>query len=130
MTDRDDSRDADPLIVALRARVAELEGALEEHAKVELALRESEQKLRSVLENAPDSITVMRPDGVLLYVNRMIPPRVVDDAIGTKATEYLTEADARCFMAAVEAASTTGRPQTLEVRTRSGSQWETRLVPL
>lgn len=132
MSNRDERHEANSEIRVLRARVRELEATLAEHSGAVGALRESEHKLRTLLENAPDSITVMTPDGTLLYVNRVgvAPPRTIVEPLGRNATDYMPPEEGKRFMDAVKRAVETGQPQTLEVQTVGNSQWETRLVPL
>lgn len=130
MSVRDDSRDEGDRVCALRARIFELEQSLLEHTRTAAALRESEQKLRTILENSPDSITVMSAEGVLLYTNRVAETRTLEDTLGANASAFLPEAEGKRFSEAIRAAVDTGHPQTLEVGTLGGSRWETRLVPL
>ncbi|MEJ2182310.1 MAG: PAS domain S-box protein [Nitrospirota bacterium] len=49
---------------------ARLETEITEHTKAQQALRESEQRYRSLFENATDLIQIVAPDGRLMYVNR------------------------------------------------------------
>jgi PAS domain S-box-containing protein len=50
-------------------RVIELGREITEHRKIENALHESEERYRTLFENATDAIQVVQPDGKLLYVN-------------------------------------------------------------
>jgi PAS domain S-box-containing protein len=130
MTDRDECHEAEADLRILRLRVAELENELGAQVKELHVLRESEHNFRTLLENAPDSITVMTPECELLYVNRVPAPRKVSDAIGTNVSAYMPHGEAKRFRDAVRAALESGKPQMIEVRTAGDQQWETTLVPL
>lgn len=54
----------------LRARIARLEQQVEQSAATELALRESEEKYRALLDGASDAIVLADLDGNLLEANR------------------------------------------------------------
>ncbi|HEX7670972.1 MAG TPA: PAS domain-containing protein [Polyangiaceae bacterium] len=116
----------------LRDRVAALEANLAERMGVVQHLQESEERLRTLLENSPDSITVLDEDGKLLYLNRTVPTRRVEDIIGTSSVSYMSESDGKRFLEALRTAIRTGEPQTVEVQTATTSPqwWQTRLVPL
>jgi PAS domain S-box-containing protein len=75
MTERDE-------LVRLRSRVETLEReAREAHHTGAL--------LRSVLENAPDTVARVAIDGTLLYLNRVVPGVVMEEALGRSALDYI-----------------------------------------
>ena len=63
-----------------------------ERKHVELALRGSEAKFRTLLEGAPFAVTILRTeDGLLLYANQRAADQLatpIDDIIGRNASEY------------------------------------------
>ncbi|MFW6147085.1 MAG: PAS domain-containing hybrid sensor histidine kinase/response regulator [Thermodesulfobacteriota bacterium] len=60
---------AKPTYDALERRVKDLENEVMELKHIEEALRESGERLRMLLENAPFGITIMKPDWSFDYVN-------------------------------------------------------------
>jgi len=114
-------------IAALRRRVAELEAqpAGKEQEAVRRLLGE-----RVVLENIPDIVCIMDREHRILYLNRTVPWRRLEDTIGTSALDYIEEHARASYAAACERAWETGTGQFLEVTTLSGYWWETRLVPI
>jgi PAS domain S-box-containing protein len=54
---------------ALRARLAELEGERKERQRLERALQESDERLRSVIESTPGLVHIMDRQGRLLFIN-------------------------------------------------------------
>jgi two-component system cell cycle sensor histidine kinase/response regulator CckA len=112
-------------VQALQARVRELEGLYQ--AAPEPGGR---PPLQLLLENSPDSITVMDPDGHLLYLNRTINPRTIDEVLGRSAFEFLAKEQQAAFREAFDRALKSGHVQHVEVSTENGMVWETRLVPL
>ncbi len=66
----------------LEERNRELEIGLIERAQAEAALRESEEKLRSVVENAPNFIMTLDLEGNILYINRPPGDHQADKLLG------------------------------------------------
>jgi two-component system cell cycle sensor histidine kinase/response regulator CckA len=85
---------------------------------------------RVVLEDIPDIVCIMDREHRILYLNRTVPGLRVEDRIGTCSLDYIEEHDRPGYIAACERAWATGISQTLEVQTRSGRWWQTRLVPI
>ncbi|HVU03791.1 MAG TPA: PAS domain S-box protein [Polyangiaceae bacterium] len=115
----------------LAERVAALEAMLAERLDMVQTLRESEERLRTLLENAPDSITVIDERGTLLYLNRTVASRRLEDVVGTNVVEYMGPGHGEQFLEKVRAVIATGVPELVEVETRTEHRWyATRLVPL
>ena len=112
---------------ALRRRLADLEPPSDrpEADAVRRLLGE-----RVVLENIPDIVCIMDREHRILYQNRTVPGRRVEDLIGTCALDYLEEHARPGYVAACERAWATGMPQSLEAQTLSGYWWQARLVPI
>ena len=111
----------------LQRRLAEIEPPSErpEQEAVRRLLRE-----RVVLENIPDIVCVMDLDHRILYLNRTVPGRRVEDLLGGCALDFIEKHDRPEYLASCERAWSTGIPQSIEVRTLSGLWWETRLIPI
>jgi PAS domain S-box-containing protein len=112
------------------ARVTELEAALAEQRAVVQRLERSEERLRTLVENSPDSVTVMDVEGKFLYVNRAFAPRKISDLIGTSAISYMAPEPGARFVEALREVVATGEPRTIEVESDGRRVWEARLVPL
>jgi len=82
---------------------------------VENALRESEQKWRSLAENAPDVILAIDPDGTILFLNRNVPPFTPEKAVGTSIYEYVPPDYHQTLRDALEQVVRTGEPCSYEI---------------
>jgi PAS domain S-box-containing protein len=112
------------------ARIAELEAALAESRETIARLRESETWLRTLLEIAPDSITVILPDGTIVYSNRAADGGRLEDVVGASSFRYVVPDEIPRVRRALEAVAATGKPEVLEVTTTMKSAWEARIVRL
>jgi PAS domain S-box-containing protein len=112
------------------ARIAELEAALAESRETIARLRESETWLRTLLEIAPDSITVILPDGTIVYSNRAADGGRLEDVVGASSFRYIVPDEIPRVRRALEAVAATGKPEVLEVTTTMKSVWEARIVRL
>jgi PAS domain S-box-containing protein len=111
---------------ALRSRLAELEPASEPEQDVVRRLLGA----RVMLENIPDVVSITDRDHRILYLNRTIPGRRLEDVIGTSALDFLEGPAREEYVATAERAWTTGVTQTIEAKTLGGYWWESRLVPI
>ncbi len=92
--------------------------------QAETALRESQAKFRTVLDNIPDLVLVHR-DGIILYVNpAMIESTGIqpDDVLNTSVFDYVEPVYHARVAAAIRGRAATGRdePYEIEIVSRSG----------
>ena len=87
--------------------------------RAEEALRDSQEKWRSLAENAPDIFLKMSLDGTVLYLNRTGTSKPPEQVIGTSVFEYVPgeyhELMRKTFSKAIE----TGETQKYEVKSTS-----------
>jgi len=86
-----------------------------ERKRIEEALRESEEKFRSLIENAMDIIVILDNEGRVTYVSpsvKRIAGYEVDDLIGKNVFDLIHEKDLERALAAFERG--TGRPGGME----------------
>ncbi len=60
-----------------------------ERRQAEEALRESEEKWRTLINNMPETVATVDRDGTILFVNHTISSRAVADVVGTKLYDYI-----------------------------------------
>ncbi len=89
-----------------------------------------DEVLSQLLLATPDFISVSDPDGVIVYLNRTTPGRVLADVIGTSIYDYLPAPHRDQYRDAQRQVVATGEIGKLEVATHSGLWWQTTLVPL
>ena len=83
------------------------------------SLRASEEKVRSILENAPNSIINVDRDGKILFLNRTISDMTREEATGTSIYDYILPEHHQTVQDAITKVFVTGEPQDYEVEIQS-----------
>jgi PAS domain S-box-containing protein len=84
--------------------------------QAEAALRASEEKWRSLVENAPDFILMLDRDGTILFLNRATEGLSREQVIGTSAYDYVEPEYRPVMRQALDRVFTTGTAVWYEVR--------------
>ena len=87
---------------------------ISERKQAELKLRESESRLRTVTENAPDTILQVDRQGTITFVNRPVPGMTVEQIVGTDVYRWVPPEQYSVVKDALEQAFATGRRQEYE----------------
>lgn len=85
------------------------------HLKLaEEALKESEEKYRSLVENAPDFISIITPEGQIQFINRTLPGFSFEEVIGTTIFDYTAPEYHETMKNCLKEAVHTARPMAYE----------------
>jgi len=84
-----------------------------ERKKVEEALKEIEEKWRSLSENSPDYIALLDLDATVLYVNRTVPDLTKEDIIGASAFKYVPPEFHQTWSDCFKRVAASGKPDML-----------------
>jgi PAS domain S-box-containing protein len=79
------------------------------------ALRESEERWRSILKNAPGVIVAAEPDGTVTFVNRTLSGIPPEQVVGTSVFDHVLPEDRQRVRDALEEVLSTGETVTYEV---------------
>ena len=75
--------------------------AIEKH-QADCALRESEEKYRTLVQTIPDLITTIDKEGSIQYINHPFPERSIEELVGTCFYDYLPVTQQEQMKTAVE----------------------------
>ncbi len=118
----------------LREAIKTLKKEADKHKQIEKALRESEEKFRSLVENAPDIIMTLDREGIITFLNYTVPGISLEKVIGTNVREYTPPKHLDTVMNAIEKVFQTGEPASYEVSGMgphgSTSYYATRISPI
>ena len=104
-----------PTYEELEKRVKKLEKKAVEHKQTEDVLGEGEEKWRSLAETAPCVILTVQRDGTIQFLNRPVGNYTPEDAIGTKAWDYVPPDHHSVMRKAIEHVFKTGLPVGYEI---------------
>jgi PAS domain S-box-containing protein len=90
--------------------VLEVTMEVTERHHAEEALKESEERYRSLVEYAPFPIVVLGQDLKVKFVNRLMPGYEAEDVIGSSLFDHVEAEDPREVEAAIESVFETGEP--------------------
>jgi PAS domain S-box-containing protein len=97
--------------------------------QVEAALRNSEEKNRSLLENIPDYVTMLDRSGKLLYINHFVQGREKHELIGKDIFSFLNSKSQEVAREYLEQSFLTGETCNLELTYINSSVFHHRFVP-
>lgn len=102
--------------------------------KSEEALRESEEKWRSLVENAPSIIMMVDEKGTLQFINHTVPGITPAEALGTSVYEYIPVEYHETMREAIEWVFRSGETTSFEIRGMGAggrvSWYETQVGPV
>jgi PAS domain S-box-containing protein len=85
----------------------------------ERALRDSEERLRSLAENNPHTIAMVDRTGTILYLNRALPGAEIRQILGANVRDYLDDSSLTGYLSRLEQIFTEGRAGEVESRIRA-----------
>jgi PAS domain S-box-containing protein len=125
-------KDVDDLL--RMARITELEKSETGRKWTEDALRQSETRWHSLVQNIPDIILVVARDGTILAVNRTVSGASVEETIGKSVYDNVAPEHYETIRKSLERVFQTGNPDTYEIlgvgpHGLNTAWYETRVVP-
>jgi PAS domain S-box-containing protein len=107
---------------------------LTEQKRTAEALRETQEQMRSVLENSPDFISIVDSNGTFLFMNRTLRGLKLEDVIGSSIYDYARPEDFDLIRDSLGQVFESGTPARFEapgpVVNGRASWFETRVAPL
>ena len=86
-----------------------------ERKQAEEALRDREEKWRSLAETAPVAIMNVSRDGTIKFINHVLEQHTLEQVIGTRVYDYLSQDQHDRVRKSLERVFETGKPDSLEI---------------
>jgi PAS domain S-box-containing protein len=103
---------------------------ISQRREAERALRESENKLRTLLENLPDLVLVVDRNAIIQFANRGLPDIDRQALLGACGFDHIVPECRDACRRALDQAFASGLPQTCESEDILGTCWSIQFVPL
>ncbi len=98
------------------------------------ALRESEERWRSLTTNTKDLVQILDTEGKILYMNRVYPPHTLADVIGKSVFDFTEDAFKEATRKSLDGLLAGKGPQTFETSIRvsdsASAYFEVKYVPI
>ncbi|PWT92324.1 MAG: hypothetical protein C5B54_03685, partial [Acidobacteria bacterium] len=87
-----------------------------ERKQMELALRESEERWRSLVENAPNIVVTLDRNSIIQFINRVIPGFTREEMVGSPAYQFVPDDERGRLYEILHRAFETGQGDSFEMR--------------
>jgi PAS domain S-box-containing protein len=87
-----------------------------ERRQAQEALKASEERWRSLVENAPNIIIIVDREGIIQFINHTVPGLTVEETIGTNQYDYIDPEYRNAVRESIEHVFTTGEPVKYRIR--------------
>lgn len=104
-----------PTYEELKQRIKELDEEVAERKRLEAALRESEEKWGSLVDNAPNVIMIVDREGIIQYINQTVSGIEKGEAIGSSHYSFAAPDYHKVMKESVEQVFETGRVTRYEI---------------
>ena len=117
-------------VMELRQRIEELEALEAERMRTDEALKQSEQKFRAIVDNAPDEFVIIDREGTIIFVNHALPGDRLEDVVGTKIYDHMMPETIDFYRQLAERIFQTGETYRTEAQLIVGRVYDCRCAPL
>jgi len=117
-------------VMELSQRIEELEALEAERMRTDEALKQSEQKFRAIVDNAPDEFVIIDREGTIIFVNHALPGDRLEDVIGTKIYDHMIPETVDFYRQIAERIFQTGETYRTEAQLIVGRIYDCRCAPL